>query len=148
MERVRQMQRDHLASRAPTRPELILYALLDDVVGRGKWSRQLLVFDKWTVDACMPELSLVIQADGSYWHGYDPATHTHSRIATNMANDRAQAAYLSKVGWSLLRLWEHDLKADPQNCRARIVDALAATRDAGDVAGDVSRSSYAEGAPR
>lgn len=107
VERVRTMQRNHLASRGPTRPERILYALLDELVNTEEWRSQYFVFDKWTVDACIPALRLVIQADGTYWHGYDPATRMHPMIVRNIRNDRSQAAYLAKAGWHLLRLWEH-----------------------------------------
>lgn len=120
VERVRQMQRAHLASRAPTAPERNLYALLDNVVGEGNWSSQHLVFDKWTVDAALPHLRLVIQADGDYWHGYDPKTHASPMVAKNRLNDRRQAAYMEKAGWLLLRLWEHDLKLRPDWCAEQI----------------------------
>jgi very-short-patch-repair endonuclease len=120
VERVRQMQRDHLASRAPTAPERNLYALLDDVVGEGDWCSQHLVFDKWTVDAAIPNLKLVIQADGDYWHGFDSKTHENPMVAKNRLNDRRQALYLAKVGWMLLRLWEHDLKLRPDWCADQI----------------------------
>jgi len=118
--RVRQMQRDHLASRCPTAPERNLYALLDNVVGEGNWISQHLVFDKWTVDAAIPNLQLVIQADGDYWHGYDPKTDENPMVAKNRLNDRRQALYLEKVGWVLLRLWEHELKLRPEWCADQI----------------------------
>lgn len=125
VERVRQMQRDHLAARSPTAPERILYALLDEIVGEGGWVRQHVVFDKWTVDAAIPNLKLVIQADGSYWHGFDPETHDHPTVAKNRANDARQAAYMDKAGWHLLRLWEHDLKGRPDWCVEQIRRAVA-----------------------
>jgi very-short-patch-repair endonuclease len=125
VERVRQMQRDMLASRAPTAPERNLYALLDGVVGEGNWSSQYLVFDKWTVDAALPDLRLVIQADGDYWHGYDPKTHAHYSVAKNRLNDHRQALYMDKAGWLLLRLWEHDLKLRPEWCADQIRQHVA-----------------------
>ena len=125
VERVRQMQRDHLASRAPTGCERNLYALLDAVVGEGSWNSQYLVFDKWTVDAALPNLRLVIQADGDYWHGYDPKTHSSPMVAKNRTNDRRQALYMDKAGWHLLRLWEHDLKLRPEWCADQIREHVA-----------------------
>lgn len=44
------------------------------VLGPGKVAVTLALL------ACLPELSLVIQADRSYWLGSDPATHTHSHL--------------------------------------------------------------------
>jgi very-short-patch-repair endonuclease len=118
--RCRKMQRNMLALRGPTGCERNLYALLDDVVGEGRWSRQLEVFDKWVVDAALPNLRLVIQADGDYWHGYDPKTHGHYNVAKSLLNDRRQAMYMKKAGWLLLRLWEHDLKLRPDWCADQI----------------------------
>lgn len=125
VERVRKMQRDHLASRAPTRPERVLYSLLDELLGEGAWASQYHVFDKWTVDAAVPSHRLIIQADGDYWHGWDPETHHHPLVARNMRNDRRQDAYISKTDWTSLRLWEHDLLDRPEWCAERIQAALA-----------------------
>jgi very-short-patch-repair endonuclease len=118
--RCRKMQRGMLASKGPTGCERNLYALLDEVVGEGMWSSQYLVFDKWTVDAALPNLHLVIQADGDYWHGYDPKTHTSPMVAKNRSNDRRQGLYMKKARWHLLRLWEHDLKLRPEWCADQI----------------------------
>lgn len=120
IERVRQMQRDHLASRAPTRCERALYVLMDSVFGAGHWASQYLVADRWTVDACVPSMRLVVQADGDYWHGYDPAHRTHPTVAKNIQNDRRQDKYLAKAGWRVLRLWEHELLREPEACQARL----------------------------
>lgn len=124
--RVRQMQRDHLASRAPTRPERILYSLLDEILGEGAWASQYLIFDKWTVDAAVPDARLIIQADGDYWHGWDPDTHSHPLVSQNRRNDARQDAYIKKTDWTSLRLWEHDLIGRPGWCATQIRDALTA----------------------
>lgn len=121
VERVRQMQRDHLASRDPTRCESALYLLMDRVFGEGNWASQFLVFDKWTVDACVPNINLVVQADGEYWHGHDPDVRNHPMVAKNMLNDLNQKKYLEKAGWALERFWEFDLLKDPDICEARLI---------------------------
>ncbi|MDM7855795.1 DUF559 domain-containing protein [Cellulomonas alba] len=122
------MQRDHLASRGPTRPELALYVLMDDVFGEGNWAPQHLIFDKWTVDACVPAMRLVVQADGDYWHGRNPEDRESPLVAKNMANDARQAAYLDRAGWRLLRLWEYELLHDPDRCRERIAATASEAR--------------------
>jgi G:T-mismatch repair DNA endonuclease (very short patch repair protein) len=131
VERVRRMQRTHLASREPTKCEQVLYLLMDEVFGEGEWASQYLVFDKWTVDACVPGLHLVVQAAGNYWHGFDPATHDHPTVRANMDNDRRQLAYLTKAGWRVERIWEHDLLREPESCRARLAGIRAATVSVG-----------------
>jgi len=124
------MQRDFLARKEPTRAERALYVLLDHVVGEGQWVREHLVFDKWTVDAAIPRLRLIFQADGDYWHGWDPKTHTHPMVARNMANDRRQDAYIAKTGWVSLRLWEHDLLDRPEWCTECIREVVTAAETA------------------
>lgn len=124
VERVRKMQHAQLLRRGPTRPERILYSLMDDVAGEGAWAREYLVFDKWTVDACIPERRLIVQADGDYWHGLRPEWQAVPRVAANMANDRRQNAYVAKTEWTMIRLWETDLINRPDWCRDLIRQSL------------------------
>ncbi|HET7736891.1 MAG TPA: hypothetical protein VFK52_13010 [Nocardioidaceae bacterium] len=125
---MRQMQRDHLASKEPTRAERALYSLLDAVLGEGAWAREYYVFDKWTVDAAAPELLLIFQADGDYWHGWDPETRDHPMVSRNIKNDRRQDAYIAKTPWTSLRLWEHDLLDSPEWCAERIREVVEKAR--------------------
>ncbi len=127
-EHARGMQRDFLKTKQPTRCELALYALLDELLGPGTWERQYLVFDRWTVDAAVPALRLILQADGDWWHGRDPAIRSHAVVAENRLNDARQVAYATKAGWRTLRLWESDLLRVPKVCRAAIALALEAQR--------------------
>ncbi|MGW0692808.1 endonuclease domain-containing protein [Streptomyces sp. NPDC002738] len=124
-----------LTSRAPTRPERALYALLDRVVPQEApqhhWRRQHRVLNRWTVDAAIPTLRLVIQADGDYWHGRHAADRLHPKVAGNLANDARQDAALTAAGWQVLRLWgtdlTHDLPACEQQVRTMIRTGLAAS---------------------
>lgn len=123
LERVRQMQRDHLASKEPTKPERALYALMDEVFGSGAWQREHFVFKRWTVDACVQDLKLIVQADGDYWHGLRPEWQDHPMVKRNMANDRAQNAYVARTDWTMLRFWEHDLLLYPDGVRVELFKA-------------------------
>lgn len=51
------------------------------------------------VDAYIPSLNLVIEADGEYWHS----------LEKNIKRDRAKSAYLLKCGYELLRLKESEI---------------------------------------
>jgi DNA mismatch endonuclease (patch repair protein) len=60
---------------------------------------------------------LVIFTDGCFWHGCPrckkvPSSNTgywDRKIARNRKRDRATTAALRRQGWTVLRLWEHDL---------------------------------------
>ncbi|MFE5331337.1 DUF559 domain-containing protein [Embleya sp. NPDC056575] len=121
-----------LTTRAETRPERILYALLDRLVPElapeATWARQLRLLDRWTVDAAIPDLRLVLQADGDYWHGLHERDHRDPRVAANMANDAYQDRKLTEAGWQVLRFWETDLIRRPSDCAARLTRAIDTRR--------------------
>ncbi|MER7128360.1 DUF559 domain-containing protein [Streptosporangium saharense] len=70
-----------------------------------------------------PELRIVFQADGDYWHGKkatDRGETPDPAVAKAMQRDRSQDAYLDKAGWRILRLWESELIRHPGECLERI----------------------------
>lgn len=118
---------DMLTNRAPTRPERILYALLDTLTAEVdglRWERQLRLLDRWTVDAAIPALQLVLQADGDYWHGFHPKYHTDPRVRHHMANDAFQDRKLTAAGWTVHRFWERDLIHNLPSCTQRLRAAI------------------------
>ncbi|GAA4960843.1 hypothetical protein GCM10023205_25270 [Yinghuangia aomiensis] len=121
-----------LTTRTETRPERILYALLDRLVPElapgTAWARQLLLLDRWTVDAAIPDLRLVLQADGDYWHGLHEKDREDPRVAGNMANDAYQDRKLAEAGWQVLRFWESDLIRHLSDCADRLTRAIDTRR--------------------
>ncbi|MEU1867848.1 DUF559 domain-containing protein [Streptomyces gardneri] len=121
-------RREQLTSRAPTRPERILYALIDEAVAELapdlSWERQHLLLDRWTVDAAIPSLRLILQADGDYWHGLRPEYREDPRVRGNVANDAYQDRKLSQAGWTVLRFWESDLIRSRAACTERLRAAI------------------------
>jgi len=63
------------------------------------FEKQKLINGKFLVDAYIPSLNLVIEADGNYWHSLD-------RV---VKKDKAENAYLTKCGYNLLRLSETEI---------------------------------------
>jgi DNA mismatch endonuclease (patch repair protein) len=74
---------------------------------------------------------LAIFTDGCFWHGCPrckrvPSSNTAywgRKIARNRKRDRATTAALRRQGWTVLRLWEHDL-ASLRKVADRIRSAL------------------------
>lgn len=65
------------------------------------FEKQRLINGKFLVDAYIPSLNLVIEADGKYWHDMD-------RV---MKKDKAENAYLNKCGFNLIRLTEEEINS-------------------------------------
>lgn len=83
--------------KGPTSIEKKLYKELMD---RGLlFEKQKLINGKFLVDAYIPSLNLIIEADGDYWHSLD-------RV---VKKDKAENAYLTKCGYKLLRLTESEI---------------------------------------
>jgi DNA mismatch endonuclease (patch repair protein) len=68
-------------------------------------------------DIVIPSLRLVIFADGCFFHGCPkhyraPLSNTQywvPKIERNIERDKAQQAALETDGWSVWRVWEHEL---------------------------------------
>ena len=66
--------------------------------------------------------------DGDFWHGFQYEKKKKPRkkfwkdkITRNMARDRRVSRRLRCKGYSVIRLWEHDIEKRPDMCLNRIV---------------------------
>ena len=74
---------------------------------------------------------LAIFVDGCFWHGcpkHGRKPHSNReywlpKLRRNRERDTAVKRALRSAGWTVIRLWEHDL-ATPTRCAARIIRAL------------------------
>jgi DNA mismatch endonuclease (patch repair protein) len=73
---------------------------------------------------------VAVFVDGDFWHGRlarrpkSNASYWTAKIEGNCRRDRRNNRLLRKLGWSVLRVWEGDLKRRPEYCLARIVRKL------------------------
>ena len=77
------------------------------------------------------EKKVIVFCDGDFWHGYQydkkkkpPKKFWRDKIERNMRRDRAVTRKLRADGWSVVRLWEHDIDRRPDACAVRITHAL------------------------
>ncbi len=71
---------------------------------------------------------IAIFCDGDFWHGYRYGQKKRlakkfwrDKIENNLRRDRRYDRKLRRDGWSVLRLWEHDIEKNPEKCRLKIV---------------------------
>lgn len=85
-------------------------------------------------DIVIPRLKIAIFMDGCFWHGCPdhgkiPKSHKNywrSKIVGNMVRDEEVSVALEEDGWTVWRVWEHDLKTENiQNTRRRLKRRLA-----------------------
>ncbi len=113
-----------------TKPELALRAALREAGATGYRlhrkdipGRPDVAFMRWGV---------AVFVDGVFWHGHpdhwDPnrasSDYWRTKIARNIERDRAADEALAEMGWTVIRMWDQDVKADAARCARRVTEAL------------------------
>ena len=77
------------------------------------------------------EKKVMVFCDGDFWHGYQynrkkkpPKKFWRDKIERNMERDRKVTRRLRAGGWSVVRLWEHDIEKRPESCIRKIRKSL------------------------
>lgn len=85
---------------------------------------------------------LAVFVDGDLWHGNPDEIRRRGRtslaelfptrtqwwvakIERTIERDREVTAGLREQGWTVLRLWEHDVLRDPDGCARSVIEAIS-----------------------
>ena len=70
---------------------------------------------------------VLVFCDGDFWHGYRYAEkkrpakkYWRKKIEGNMRRDKRTNRLLRTRGYSVLRLWEHDINGNPDKCIRKV----------------------------
>ena len=82
-------------------------------------------------DVVFTKAKVAVFIDGDFWHGYEFPTWEHkvsdfwkTKISKTRERDAKIHRKLSEMGWTVIRLWEHDLERDFEESIGRVVSAL------------------------
>ncbi len=82
-------------------------------------------------DFVMREQQVAIFVDGDFWHGwYFPrwrdklSENWEKKIEGNRIRDQRNHRRLRRMGWKVIRIWEHQIKSDLPSCVGRIHASL------------------------
>lgn len=82
-------------------------------------------------DIVFNSVKVAVFIDGDFWHGYRFPAWKHKvsdfwkvKIQKNRDRDRKNLQQLRKMGWRLLRIWQHEIKNDPFKCLDRIINEI------------------------
>lgn len=115
--------------RKNTRPELILRGALWNQGFRYRTSAKL----RGKPDIVFTKAKVAVFVDGCFWHACpkhliwpkNNAAFWKAKIIGNKVRDKRVTAALKRDGWSVLRLWEHDVSARLDWCVERVVVRLS-----------------------
>ena len=87
-----------------------------------------------TPDAVFPREKIAVFIDGDFWHGYRLPAWEHKlndfwkqKIRTNRERDLRNFTKLRRMGWQVIRVWQHEILDDPSKCIDRIVNSILHT---------------------
>lgn len=86
-------------------------------------------------DIAIPKIKLAIFCDSSFWHGYkNMTTSRHNfksnkgfwvhKIQQNIKRDKIVNRELKRKGWTVIRLWDHQILKDINKCIQKIQNAI------------------------
>jgi DNA mismatch endonuclease (patch repair protein) len=82
-------------------------------------------------DVVFTKAKVAVFIDGDFWHGYRFSTWEHkvsdfwkTKISKNRERDTKNHRRLRNMGWTVIRLWQHDLERDFESSIGKIVSAL------------------------
>jgi DNA mismatch endonuclease (patch repair protein) len=85
-------------------------------------------------DIVFSRARVAVFIDGDFWHGYRfPAWEDKvsdfwkKKITKNRERDKKNYQKLRKMGWKVIRLWQHELKRDFASCIEKIIAAVRKT---------------------
>lgn len=112
-----------------TKPELLIRRLC---FSRGLRYRKYAQSLPGTPDLVFATAKVVVFIDGDFWHGWGFKEWEHklssdywrNKIRRNMERDRQNQTFLEKDGWTVIRIWEHEVEADTDACVDRIERAV------------------------
>lgn len=82
-------------------------------------------------DIVFPRAKVAVYIDGDFWHGYRFPSWEHkvsdfwkTKISKNRERDHRNHRKLKDMGWTVIRLWQHEVDRGLDHCIERIIDTL------------------------
>ena len=102
--------------RRDTKPEWLLRRALHARGWRYFVDRPVRGVSRCRPDLLFPRLLVAVFVDGCFWHFCPPHTHLpranaaywQAKLLTNRQRDARHDAELTRAGWRVVRVWEHD----------------------------------------
>lgn len=84
-----------------------------------------------TPDLVFPKAKVAVFIDGDFWHGYRLPSWENKlspfwrdKIRTNRKRDNRNFRKLRAMGWVVIRIWQHQIERNLQDCIEKIIGLL------------------------
>ncbi|MGR6978379.1 very short patch repair endonuclease [Mycobacteroides abscessus] len=114
-----------------TKPELAMRAALRQAGATGYRLHRKDIPGR--PDAAFIRWKVAVFVDGAFWHGHPDhwnpekaaSDYWRSKIARNIKRDRTADIAPAERGWTVVRVWDFEVKADLEECCRKVLDALS-----------------------
>lgn len=121
-------QRFRAMSRVKLKDGSLERAVRSELYKRGYRFRKHVKSLPGTPDLAFPKARVAVFIDGDFWHGYRFSEWEHrlpdfwkEKIGTNRKRDQKNFRNLRKMGWRVIRVWQHEIKKSLPSCIRKIV---------------------------
>ena len=82
-------------------------------------------------DLAWSQQRVAVFVDGAFWHGHPSAfkagksgRYWDEKIVRNMERDRRADEALHEMGWTVIRLWDFEVRRDLETCVRRVMTVI------------------------
>ena len=125
-------QRSYCMSRVKSKDTVLETRVRTELFKRGLRFRKHVAALPGRPDIVFHTAKLAVFLDGDFWHGYRYPTWQHTlpkfwreKIGRNRDRDRRNFAKLRRMGWRVLRIWQHDIERDLRSCADKVLSEYA-----------------------
>ena|ERR1700722_20214093 len=133
MDNLTQRQRSYCMSRVRNRDTDLESLVRSELFKRGWRFRKHVSSLPGTPDIVFVRQGVAVFVDGDFWHGYrfprwegSLSEFWASKIQKNRKRDRRNFAKLRRLGWRVVRIWQHEVKKNLRASVHRVERLLAA----------------------
>jgi len=88
-------------------------------------------------DIVFTKKKIAVFIDGCFWHKcpicfQEPATRKEfwmNKIQSNIDRDKKVNEQLKEEGWTVIRIWEHEIRKEPENVVRKISDSMRSVQE-------------------
>ena len=124
-------QRSYCMSRIKGRDTTLEMRVRSELHRRGLRFRKHVKDLPGKPDIVFSKRRIAVFVDGDFWHGYRFPSWEHKvadfwkkKITGNRERDAKNHRRLREMGWTVIRLWQHQLETDFEECIARVLSAV------------------------
>ena len=125
-------QRRYTMSRVRNRDTDLERLIRNEIHRRGYRFKKHVKSLPGSPDLVFSKRMVAVFIDGDFWHGFRFPAWEHkvsdfwkAKILKNRARDQKNFRKLRRMGWTVIRIWQHEIKKDTESCVRRILNAIS-----------------------